>query len=129
MIDPHNYGRYYGNIITDVDGFSAWWTKIASRFACNALVIFDTNNEYHTMENSLVHDLNQAAIDAIRAAGATSQWIWVEGNAWSGAWSGSFKERFPSQNGVYGERPSEQHPIRTRKSCSTRRCGGLLVEW
>ncbi|KAI6780846.1 Endo-beta-glucanase A-like protein [Emericellopsis cladophorae] len=87
VIDPHNYGRYYGNIINDIDGFSAWWTKIASRFACNALVIFDTNNEYHTMENSLVHDLNQAAIDAIRAAGATSQWIWVEGNAWSGAWS------------------------------------------
>lgn len=39
------------------------------------------------MENSLVRDLNQAAIDAIRAAGATSQYIFVEGNAWSGAWS------------------------------------------
>jgi endoglucanase len=32
-------------------------------------------------------DLNQAAINAIRAAGATSQYIFVEGNAWSGAWS------------------------------------------
>lgn len=39
------------------------------------------------MENSLVADLNQAAIDAIRATGATSQYIFVEGNAWSGAWS------------------------------------------
>lgn len=70
-----------------MDGFASWWTKIASRFADNELVVFDTNNEYHTMENSLVRDLNQAAIDAIRAAGATSQWIFVEGNAWSGAWS------------------------------------------
>lgn len=87
IIDPHNFGRYYSNIITDVDGFGAWWTTIAKRFADNKLVIFDTNNEYHDMENSLVADLNQAAIDAIRAAGATSQYIFVEGNAWSGAWS------------------------------------------
>lgn len=87
MIDPHNYGRYYNNIITDVDGFGAWWTTIAKRFASNELVIFDTNNEYHDMENSLVADLNQAAIDAIRAAGATSQYIFVEGNSWSGGWT------------------------------------------
>lgn len=39
------------------------------------------------MENSLVADLNQAAIDGIRAAGATSQYILVEGNSWSGAWT------------------------------------------
>lgn len=87
VIDPHNYGRYYGEIITDLEGFGEWWTKIATRFVDNELVVFDTNNEYHDMENSLVRDLNQAAIDAIRAAGATSQWIFVEGNAWSGAWS------------------------------------------
>ncbi|KAG9118340.1 hypothetical protein FRC07_007202, partial [Ceratobasidium sp. 392] len=30
---------------------------------------------------------NQAAVNAIRAAGATSQLILVEGTAWSGAWS------------------------------------------
>jgi len=30
--------------------------------------------------------LNQAAIDAIRAAGATTQYIFVEGNSWTGAW-------------------------------------------
>lgn len=39
------------------------------------------------MDQTLVLDLNQAAIDAIRAAGATSQYIFVEGNAWTGAWS------------------------------------------
>lgn len=87
VLDPHNYGRYYGSIITDVEGFGAWWTTIAKRFVDNELVVFDTNNEYHDMENSLVRDLNQAAIDAIRAAGATSQYIFVEGNSWSGAHS------------------------------------------
>ncbi|RYO80708.1 hypothetical protein DL766_002933 [Monosporascus sp. MC13-8B] len=86
IIDPHNFGRYYSNVITDVKGFGAWWSKIAARYADNGLVIFDTNNEYHDMDNNLVYRLNQAAIDAIRAAGATSQYIFVEGNSWSGAW-------------------------------------------
>lgn len=87
VLDPHNYGRFYGEIITDTAGFGAWWTTIASRFVDNELVIFDTNNEYHDMDNQLVVDLNQAAIDAIRATGATSQYIFVEGNAWTGAWT------------------------------------------
>jgi endoglucanase len=87
VIDPHNYGRFYDEIITDVEGFGAWWTTVATRFANNANVIFDTNNEYHDMDMQLVVDLNQAAIDAIRGAGATSQYIFVEGNAWTGAWS------------------------------------------
>jgi endoglucanase len=45
------------------------------------------DNEYHDMDQTLVLNLNQAAINGIRAAGATSQYIFVEGNAWSGAWS------------------------------------------
>lgn len=39
------------------------------------------------MDQTLVLDLNQAAIDGIRAAEATSQYIFVEGNSWSGAWT------------------------------------------
>lgn len=39
------------------------------------------------MDQTLVLNLNQAAINGIRAAGATSQYIFVEGNAWTGAWS------------------------------------------
>ncbi|KAF7548657.1 hypothetical protein G7Z17_g6912 [Cylindrodendrum hubeiense] len=83
----HITDQYYDNIITNVDGFGSFWTTIAKRFADNELVIFDTNNEYHDMENSLVAQLNQAAIDAIRAAGATSQYIFVEGNSYTGAWT------------------------------------------
>jgi endoglucanase len=33
-----------------------------------------------------VLNLNQAAINGIRGAGATSQYIFAEGNAWTGAW-------------------------------------------
>lgn len=38
------------------------------------------------MDQGLVVRLNQAAINGIRAAGATNHWINVEGNAFSGAW-------------------------------------------
>ena len=80
-------GRYYEKIITDVEGFKKWWTTTAKLFATNDKVVFDTNNEYHDMDQTLVQRLNQAAIDGIRAAGATTQYILVEGNSWSGAWT------------------------------------------
>ncbi|KAF7191375.1 putative endo-beta-1,4-glucanase B [Pseudocercospora fuligena] len=87
MIVPHNYGRYYDSIIESTSDFKTFWTTIATPYANNSLVIFDTNNEYHDMAGSLVAELNQAAIDGIRAAGATSQYITVEGNAYTGAWT------------------------------------------
>lgn len=95
IIDPHNFGRYYDKVITDVDGFKAWWVTVAKIFAGNDKVIFDTNNEYHDMDNDLVRRLNQAAIDGIRSAGATSQYIFVEGNSWSGAWTWTVKSPPP----------------------------------
>lgn len=87
IIDSQNFGRYYGNVITDTSGFQTYWKTIAARFASNSKVIFDTNNEYHDMDNTLVAQLNQAAINGIRAAGATSQYIFVEGNSYTGAWT------------------------------------------
>jgi endoglucanase len=44
MIQPHNYGRFYGNIITDVSGFKTWWSNLAALYKDNDLVVFDTNN-------------------------------------------------------------------------------------
>lgn len=60
---------------------------MATQFASNSHVIFDTNNEYYDMNNTLVYQLNQAAINGTRAAGATSQTIFVEGNSYTGAWT------------------------------------------
>ena len=87
MIQPHNYGRFYDAIITDTTGFKTWWQNVAAQYKDNELVVFDTNNEYHDMPQQLVFDLNQAAIDGVRAAGATKQYITPEGNSWSGAWT------------------------------------------
>ncbi|CAM6004453.1 unnamed protein product [Sphagnum balticum] len=87
LSEMETVSRYYGNIITDTAGFEAFWKTVATQFKSNSHVIFDTNNEYHDMANALVASLNQAAITGIRAAGATSQTIFVEGNSYTGAWT------------------------------------------
>ncbi|KAF5976902.1 putative cellulase precursor [Fusarium bulbicola] len=86
ILDPHNYGRYFNKIITSTSDFQTWWKNFATQFKSNSKIIFDTNNEYNTMDQTLVLNLNQAAINGIRDSGAT-QTIFVEGNQWSGAWS------------------------------------------
>lgn len=71
--------------MTDTAGFSSFWKTLATAFKSNDKVIFDTNNEYHDLDQTLVFNLNQAAITAIRAAGANSQYIFAEGNSWTSA--------------------------------------------
>jgi len=87
IVDPHNFGRYYGNVITDYSGFQTFWTTLAGIFKDNANVIFDCNNEPHDMGSASVPQLMQACINGVRAAGATSQYIFVEGTSYSGAWT------------------------------------------
>ncbi|KAJ0163980.1 Endoglucanase gh5-1 [Colletotrichum tanaceti] len=89
VLDPHNYGRYGGSVITDTAAFKTFFANLATQFRANDGVVFDTNNEYNSMDQDLVLRLNQAAVDGIRAAGA-EHWIWAEGNSWSGAhsWTG-----------------------------------------
>jgi len=66
------------------------------------------------MDQTLVFDLNQACIKGIRAAGATSQLILVEGNSWTGAWSwvssGNADSMIhledPNDNIAFGESPN-----------------------
>ncbi|KAE8413985.1 glycoside hydrolase superfamily [Aspergillus pseudocaelatus] len=76
-----------GEIISTASDFQTFWKNLAGQFKSNSLVIFDTNNEYHDMDQELVLNLNQAAIDGIREAGATEQYIFVEGNSYTGAWT------------------------------------------
>ncbi|KAG5925421.1 hypothetical protein E4U42_004298 [Claviceps africana] len=83
ILDAHNYGRYNGNTI-DTKAFQTFWKNLAGAFRDNANVIFDINNEYHDMEQTLVLQLNQAGINGIREAGATTQYILAEGNSYSG---------------------------------------------
>lgn len=103
ILDPHNYARYGTNntqdanaIITrDADAgpgdttisdFAAFWSLLADEFQTNSDVIFGLMNEPNTMSSEVWRDAAQAAINAIRATGATNQ-ILVPGNAWSGAHS------------------------------------------
>ena len=101
IVDPHNFARYYGKVIDDYDGFQAFvrllyfffswqrncgkesnflkWKTVAGLYATNSKVIFDCNNEPHDMGSASVPKLMQACIDGVRAAGATSQYIFVEG--------------------------------------------------
>ena len=96
-----------GEIISTTSDFQTFWKNVAGKFVSNELVIFDTSqyhqpfsrttgllltkswtdNEYHDMDQDLVLKLNQAAIDGIRGAGAKSQYIFVEGNSYTGAWT------------------------------------------
>lgn len=106
LLDPHNYYRYNdpssqptsGSIIGDTsdsaaattDDFAAFWGELASRFASNDFVVFGLMNEPHDMSTELIVDNNQAAINAIRAAGA-NQLILAPGNGYTGghSWNAS----------------------------------------
>ncbi|KAF2758237.1 glycoside hydrolase [Pseudovirgaria hyperparasitica] len=85
MVQPHNYGRFYDEIITDTAGFKTWWLNVARLYKDNDKVVFDINNEFYDMDQQLVFELNQAGIDGIRGAGANKQWITPEGNSWTAA--------------------------------------------
>jgi hypothetical protein len=66
--------------------FAAFWGELASRFANNSRVMFGLMNEPHDMPTTLVLQNNQAAVTAIRAAGAKNL-ILVPGNQWTGGHS------------------------------------------
>ncbi|CAE6387300.1 unnamed protein product [Rhizoctonia solani] len=87
VIDPHNFMRYNGNIVTSTSDFQAWWKKLATEFKDDKNVIFDLQNEPWGIDASVVAQLMQAGINGVRSAGATSQLILVEGTSWAGAWT------------------------------------------
>ncbi|KAG8907724.1 hypothetical protein FRB99_002520 [Tulasnella sp. 403] len=87
IIDPHNFLRYNGGVITDQNAFATWWKNLANEFKSDSRVVFDLNNEPHDVAASSVVAISQAAINAIRSSGATSQLILVEGTSWTGAWT------------------------------------------
>ncbi|KAF9468040.1 endoglucanase [Collybia nuda] len=87
IIEPHNFMRYNGAIITSTANFQTWWKNLANEFKSNSRVIFDIMNEPYDIAASTVFSLNQAAVNGIRSSGATSQLILVEGTSWTGAWS------------------------------------------
>jgi len=87
VIEPHNFMRYNGAVITSTANFQTWWKNLANEFKSNSKVIFDIMNEPYGIDASTVFNLNQAAVNGIRSSGATSQLILVEGTSYTGAWT------------------------------------------
>jgi len=102
LLDPHNYMRYNdprgqpfsGSVIGNSSDpraattleFAEFWFELASRFRDNEKVVFGIMNEPNSMPTSLVLQNDQAAIDAIRLAGAP-QLILAPGNGFTGGHS------------------------------------------
>jgi endoglucanase len=92
LLDVHNYADYNGAQIgsdaVPVAVFADLWSRLAREpaFANNKQVMFGLMNEPHDMGATDWAKAAQAAIDAIRAAGAKNL-VLVPGTAWSGAHS------------------------------------------
>ncbi|KIY44001.1 glycoside hydrolase, partial [Fistulina hepatica ATCC 64428] len=86
LVDPHNYMIYDGSTINSTTDFQTWWENLAGKFSNNSKVIFDMMNEPHSITATQDAELAQAAIDGIRASGATNV-ILLEGTSYTGAWT------------------------------------------
>lgn len=90
ILDPHNYARYYGELIgspeVPVEQFADFWRRLSTVFADQPLVWFGLMNEPNGLPTKRWFEAAQAAIDAIRGDGAQNL-ILVPGNAYTGAHS------------------------------------------
>jgi endoglucanase len=89
ILDLHNYDRYYGQLVdqgsaTQAD-FADLWSRLATVFKGNPRVWFGLSNEPNSEPTELWVGHANAAIAAIRKAGAHN-FILVCGNGWSGAY-------------------------------------------
>jgi len=91
ILDPHNYARYGVDAAivgegVPVDAFADFWRRLGEHYASNARVFFGLVNEPNTMPTETWLAAANAAIAAIRGAGA-SNLILVPGNGWTGGHS------------------------------------------
>ncbi len=89
ILDIHNYARYQKQVIgkqVSNHHFADVWRRLAIQFKDEPKVIFGLMNEPKDMPTEDWLDAANAAISAIRSAGANNL-ILVPGNAWSGAHS------------------------------------------
>jgi endoglucanase len=90
ILDPHNFARYYGKPIgsgaVDDSVFADLWRRLALVYAGNANVIFNLVNEPHDLPTEQWVSAANAAIAAIREAGAKNV-IHVPGNGYTSAFA------------------------------------------
>ncbi|KAL1849856.1 hypothetical protein VTK73DRAFT_9798 [Phialemonium thermophilum] len=90
IIDIHNYARFEGQVIgqggpSNVQ-FAMLWSQIASMYRNESKIMFGIMNEPHDLPDlSRWADTVQAAVTAIRQAGATTQTILLPGTEFTHA--------------------------------------------
>jgi len=107
ILDLHNYARWNGGIIgqggptnaqviavlcspslrssNNAPQFASIWTQLATKYAASPNVIFGLMNEPHDLTMSTWAVSVQAAVNAIRAAGAKTQTILLPGTGYTSA--------------------------------------------
>lgn len=84
ILDLHNYARWNGGIVgqggpTDAQ-LASVWSQLAKKYAGQSKVMFGLMNEPHDIPNmGTFAKTMQASVDAIRQAGASSQYILLPG--------------------------------------------------
>lgn len=103
ILDPHNFARYYPNIsdfnqmqsgatgligtaAVPISAFADFWSRVANQYQNNDHVIFNLMNEPNAIPTQSWVDASNAAIAAIRDAGAKNL-VLVPGISWTGAHS------------------------------------------
>lgn len=89
IIDLHNYARWNGAIVgqggpTNAQ-FADVWSKLASKYSSQKNIAFGLMNEPHDLTMTTWATSVQAAVTAIRKAGATSQYILLPGTDYTSA--------------------------------------------
>lgn len=87
VLDPHDYGYEHGTLIADsssVAAFASFWQKLAAHYVNDANVIFGLQNEPHVQTAAQWLPAVNAALAAIRNAGATQE-VLVPGVTWESA--------------------------------------------
>lgn len=98
IVDVHNYARRDGGIIgqggPSNDQFANLWSQLASTFN-NPKIIYGIMNEPHDLDMTQWAQSVQAAVNAIRSAGSTSQYILMPGTNYASV------DQFQQNSGQY----------------------------
>lgn len=89
LLDLHNYARWNGGIIgqggpTNAQ-FASVWSQLAAKYASKSKVAFGIMNEPHDLNITTWAGSAQAAVTAIRNAGANNSLILIPGTDYSSA--------------------------------------------
>jgi endoglucanase len=97
VVDLHNYARWNGQIIgqggPSTQDYANFWGQLASKYANNTKVAFDTMNEPHDLDMGAWSATLQAVVTAIRNAGAKNNIIFMSGTSYASLGA------FPNQSG------------------------------